>query len=105
MVEEKSKCIYYSSPDIQNELIRKMGLQELREIAKDLQTSTFLTVMCDKTTDASNKEQVTLIIQWITEELQVHEEFPSLYSVSSIDAETLTSVIYQGHILKIEFVI
>ena len=86
--------IFYSSPDIQNELIRKMGLQELQEISKDLQTSTFLTVMCEKATDASNKEQVTLIVRWITEELQVHEEFLSLYFVSSIDAETLTSDIY-----------
>ena len=41
----------------------------LREITGDLQTSPFLTLMADETTDATNKEQVTLVLHWVTEEL------------------------------------
>ena len=47
----------------------------------------------DETTDSANIEQVTLFLRWVSEELDVHEEFLGLYSVPSIDAATLTSVI------------
>ena len=48
-------------------------------------------MMEDETTDASNREQVTLIIRQVTEDLQVHEDILGLYSVPSIDASALTS--------------
>ena len=60
---------------------------------KDLQNSPYLTVMADKTTDSSNREEVILIIWWVTEDLEVHEEFLGLYHVEKIDSNTLTSVI------------
>ena len=89
----KRKDNVYTSPCIQNEIIKIMGLQVLREITKNVQGSPFLTVMIDETTDITNREQVTLVIRWVTEDLQVHEEFIGLYTVHSIDAATLTSVI------------
>lgn len=49
--------------------------------------------MADETTDVSNKEQVTLIIRRITENLEVHEEFLGLYIVSSTNAAMLSDVI------------
>ena len=49
--------------------------------------------MADETTDASNYEQVTIILCWVTEDFQVHEEFIGLYKVHSIDAETFTTTI------------
>ena len=47
--------------------------------------------MADETTDSSNREQVTLILRRVTQE--VHEEFLGLYHVASIDAATLTTAI------------
>lgn len=79
----------YTSPDIQNEVIKVMGHQVLRDIATDLQASSFLKVMADETTDSSNHEQVTLILCRVTEELQVHKELIGLYHTASINAETL----------------
>lgn len=64
-----------------------------QEITAELQRSPFLTVVAGDTTDASNREQVTLITCQVTEHLHVHEEFLGLYGVPSIDALTLTSVI------------
>ena len=52
----QKKGNFYTSPDIQNEIIKIMGLQVLREIASDLLSSPFLTIMVDETTDASNRE-------------------------------------------------
>ncbi len=89
----KRKENVYTSPDIQNEILKTMGLRVLREIARELQSSPFITVMADETTDASNREQVTMVIRRVTEDLQVHEEFLGLYHVSAIDAATLTTVI------------
>ena len=89
----KRKENVYTSPDIQNEVIKLMGHQVLRDIAGDLQKSSFLTVMADETTDTSNHEQVTLVLRHVTKELEVHEEFVGLYHTASIDAVTLTTVI------------
>eukprot|EP00731_Ephydatia_muelleri_P026423 Em0018g523a len=83
----------YTSPEIPNEIIQTMSLQVLREIIAELQSSPFLTIMIDETTDSSNMEQVTLVIRHVTEELQVHEEFFGFYAVDSTDATTLVSVV------------
>ena len=40
--------------------------------------------MADETTDAANKEQVTLVFRWVTEEFQVHEECVGMYFVQSM---------------------
>ena len=48
--------------------------------------------MMDETTDISNKEQVTFTIRWVSEDLEVHEEFIGLYEVPAIDAATLATV-------------
>ena len=83
----------YTSPAIQNEIIKIMGLQVLRDISADLQSSPFLTLMADETADSSNQEQVSLTLRWVTQELEVHEDFLGLYHVASIDAATLTAAI------------
>lgn len=89
----KRKENVYTSPDIQNEILKLMGLQILRSISTQVQNSPFTTIMADETTDVSNKEQVTLIIRRITENLEVHEEFLGLYTVSSTNAAMLSDVI------------
>ena len=43
----QKKDNFYTSPDIQNEIIKIMGLQVLREIAADLLSSLFLTIIVD----------------------------------------------------------
>ena len=74
-------------------MIKLMGISILRDIASTLQSTAFLTVMVDETTDASNTEQVTIFLRWVTDSLQVHEEFLGLYCVDRIDAATILFVI------------
>ncbi|XP_065643077.1 zinc finger MYM-type protein 1-like [Hydra vulgaris] len=83
----------YTRAEIQNEIIQTMSLQVLREIMAELQSSPFLTIMIDESTDSSNMEQVTCVVRLITEELEVHEEFLGVYAVDSTDATTLVSLI------------
>ena len=49
--------------------------------------------MSDETTDISNKEQVTVVICWVTADFDVHEEFVGLYVVASIDSKTIFTTI------------
>ena len=73
--------------------IRHMALSILRNIAYELQKSSFLTIMVDETTNVINKEQVTVVMHRIDEKFDIFEEFLGLYSVSSINAASLFSVI------------
>ena len=89
----KRKENVYKSPTIQNEIIKLMGLSILRNIVADLQKAPFLAIMADETTDTSNREQVTLFLRWVTDTLDVNEEFLGLYHVDSIEAARIAMVI------------
>ena len=44
--------------------------------------------LIDETTDQSNREQVVLVLRWVDETLEAHEEFIGLYMTSSITADS-----------------
>ena len=48
--------------------------------------------MVDETTDKSNKEQLTLVLRWISEDFLVSEEFVGLYYLSAIDTQSIVEV-------------
>ena len=86
----KLKGNTYTSPDIENEIIKIMGIQLLRKISVDLLSSPFLTIMVDKTRDISNKEQANVVICWI-KDFEVYEDFLGLHSLTSIDSNSIVS--------------
>ena len=49
--------------------------------------------MGDGCTDYSNKEQFTINIRWVDQNLNLHEDFLGLYQVSTIDAKNLVYAI------------
>uniref|UniRef100_A0A1X7VFF8 Uncharacterized protein n=1 Tax=Amphimedon queenslandica TaxID=400682 RepID=A0A1X7VFF8_AMPQE len=53
----KMKENVYTSPDIQNEMIKLMGVAVSRNVVSSFQSFLFLTKMIDETTDISNQEQ------------------------------------------------
>ncbi len=83
----------YTSPLVQNEILKVMALQVLREIACNLQSTPFYTVMADETTDSSNCEQVVVCLRWVDSDLQVHEDFLGLHAVESTASDILVAVI------------
>ena len=56
----EKKMDKYVSADIQNELLKVMGLQVLRDLGAALHNAEFYSLMVDETTDISNKEQAVL---------------------------------------------
>ena len=84
----------YTSADIQNELMKVMGLHVLRDVISLIQSAPFFSIMVDETTDISNKEQVVLCCRWVDKNLEAHEEFIGLYLVGSTQASALIEVIH-----------
>ena len=50
----------YTSPQVQNRLLRVMAVQILREIAAIIRKGKFFSIMLDEVTDVSNKDQVII---------------------------------------------
>ncbi len=83
----------YTSANIQNELLKVMGLQLLRDIASCIHQSSFFSIMADETTDNSNREQVVVCIRWIDDALVPRESFVGFQQVDCINAATIGCVI------------
>ena len=89
----EKKTDKYVSADIQNELLKVMGLQVLRDIATSLHSAEFYSIMVDETTDVSNKEQAVLFFRWVSDDLIAHEDFVGLYGIENTEAKTLVNMI------------
>ncbi len=88
----------HTAPENQNEMLELMAHHVLRRILVNIHSSEFLAVMVDEATDKSNKEQLTLVVRWISEDFLVSEEFMGLYYLSAIDAKSIV------HVMKYAFV-
>ena len=68
-----------------------MALDVLTDISFHLYQSPFVTLMLDETTDVSNTSQAVVLLQYVTDAFDVHEEFIDMYQVPSTNAETLVA--------------
>ena len=83
----------YTSPSIQNECLEIMALQIVRQKAQSIGRSSCYSIMADECTDVANKEQFTICIRWVDDDLQDHEDFIGLYEVDDISADVLVDKI------------
>ena len=60
--------------DYQNELLQTMASQVLQRKLIEVQNSNFFSIRCDKYTDTSNKEQLSLCVRWVDKNLEAHED-------------------------------
>ena len=72
----------HTSHQIQDEVLGIMADHVITKISSSIHDA-------HETTDISNKEQMTVIIHWVTADFEVHEEFVGLYTVPSIDSNTI----------------
>ena len=68
----------YTSPKIQKVIVKLLGIKVLREQSSNLQSSPFLIIKVDETTDVSNTELAAIVIHCF-QDFHVHEEFIGLY--------------------------
>ena len=89
----KKKTNKYTSPQIQNECLEIMALQIVRKIGTIIRDCSYYVIMADECTDVSNKEQFTICIRCVDDDLNDHEYFIGLYEVSNITSDTLVHAI------------
>ena len=88
----KRKTNKYTAPDMQNEMLKVMSLRILRDIASKIKNKTF-TIMVDETTDAGTEEQCVVVIYWVDNGLQAHEDFNRMYVTASTGANSIVAII------------
>ena len=86
----EKKTDKYTAPDMQNEILKVMALQVLRQVAELLYAASFVTIIVDEMTDISNKEQVVICFRWVDNNLEAHE-FIDLHLVESTQADVVDS--------------
>jgi len=73
----------YLSHYIQHEMIKLFASHILDDVSRKIRKSGCFTLMCDECTDVSNKEQLTICLRWVDENLKDHENFVGLYQVNN----------------------
>ena len=74
-------------------MLKLMALAVLRDISSNLQSANFYTIMVDECADTSNNKQLVIVLRWVDDQLNPHEEFIGLYEVPTIQASTIASAI------------
>ena len=66
-----------------------MTLKVLCGIAYDIAESGYYRIMADKSSDASNIEQIVICIHWVDKEMTVCEEYIGLMLVTQTNADSI----------------
>ncbi|XP_076347995.1 zinc finger MYM-type protein 1-like [Tachypleus tridentatus] len=89
----KKKTNKYVTHDVQNEILEVMALQVLRDVASCIRNGRYFFILAVECTDVANKEQLTICIRWIDDNLEPHEDFIGFYEISTINADTIVLAI------------
>ena len=90
----KKKNQTYTSPEIQNEMLKDMSPSILRDVALEaIKSSDYHSIMVDESSDVSNKEQALFYVRWVDEDLISHEDFISIYEMKKADSTIMIAVI------------
>ena len=88
----EKKTEKYTSHDIQNELLKLIAHQILRDLTDEMRDSFYATI-CDEYTDISNKEQLTLCLRWVDKLFNKHEDFLGFYQLENIKSDTSDTIV------------
>ena len=89
----ENKTDKYTHNTIQNEMMKIMALQVLREIAKNLQDTDFYTMMCDEATDVANTSQLVICLRWVDDNLVAHDEYIGLKDMADTSADSIVKAL------------
>lgn len=83
----------FTSADIQNEILRYIGLAIQRKCIEDIKECGEYSIIADESSDISGKEQLAFCIRVVNSELVAKEYFLGLYQVKSTTSESIFEVI------------
>ncbi|XP_060133298.1 52 kDa repressor of the inhibitor of the protein kinase-like [Zootoca vivipara] len=94
-LEKCQKNAIYTSPKIQNEIIKLCGQVVKERIIEDCKQAKAYAVMADETADIGGKEQLSIGLRFYDEsQKKIREEFVGYVELKSQDAPTIASAIH-----------
>ena len=87
---EKEKSFKYVNPEYQNNFLSLMCQQVLDSIVHKIKEAEIFSVIIDETQDLARHEQVSVIIRYCDQVLNVHENFVGFYKTDKMDGESLS---------------
>ena len=82
----KRKNNKYTSPKIQNEILKELALTILPDVVESIKAADFFSIMLDESGDVSNKEQALFCVT-------PYEDFLGLYEMEKTDADSIVRII------------
>ena len=70
-------------------MMKIMALQVLREVAQNIQSADFYSLMGDEATDVSNVLQLVICLRWVDCDLVAHDEFIGLKDMPCANADSV----------------
>ena len=69
----------WTSHDIQNEIFEIMAHTVLCQVTYKIRAHKYYSIVVDEATDVSFKEQVSICIRHVSDDMEIHENFLGLY--------------------------
>ena len=84
----------WTSDTVQNEVVQMIAHDVQRRIVNDIETSPYIGLIADSTTDGDGLEQLSVLVRYLdVDSFVVHESFLGMYNPNSSTADALTSAI------------
>lgn len=71
-------------------MIKLISRTVLQQLLVDIRNASWFSLIVDKTTDVSHKEQLCIAIRWVDNLFQINEMLLELINVPKTDAATIT---------------
>ena len=78
-----------------------MALGMMRQISANIQNAAFLTIMADKTTNVSEKQQPVIWIRWVDDGFAIYENFNGMHPLERANADQVVAIILKNALLRI----
>ncbi|KAK3931923.1 Zinc finger MYM-type protein 1, partial [Frankliniella fusca] len=82
----------FTSPQIQNEIAEIAAHAILRDKLEKIRSCEYYSLIMDEASDESTKEQMSIIVRTVNENLDTEEHFLGLYEVSDTTGQNLTAL-------------
>ena len=83
----------FTSPEIQNEILKNMSLSILRDIVESIKKADFHSIMVDETSDVSNKELAVFCVRCVDKNVFSYENFLGLHGMEKTNAISVANFI------------
>ena len=77
----------------QNEILKLLTLKRLRKTASDISITCCFSTLADEATDVSHTHQLVVCIRWVTNDLEVEEDFIGLVPLEQAPADVITAAV------------